>query len=103
MASLRRPLQLAVDFSRPTIARSFGYSLQGAPALQGHPLGFSPVASSSGWADMKATTILSVRKNGRVVRAMLTACPLPCFLARPRALTHPSPTTPRPRRAFCRP
>ena len=90
MASLRRPLQLALDFSRPPAARSFGYSLQGAPALHGHPLGFSPVASSSGWADMKATTILSVRKNGRVVRAL--PCPVPPPLCFP-ALTARAPSS----------
>ena len=39
----------------------------GPPAFAQHPLGFSPV-QSAGWGDMKATTILAVRKNGRVVR-----------------------------------
>jgi ATP-dependent HslUV protease subunit HslV len=55
-----------------------------------HPLGFS---SAAGWGDMKATTILAVRKNGRVVRVLPVFC-MPLLSRRGRArLPRPPPHT----------
>jgi hypothetical protein len=47
--------------------------MQGGP-LHNHLLGHAPVASSmAGWGGMHATTILAVRKGGRVVSVLLHA------------------------------
>ena len=40
--------------------------------LHGHELGHAPVANQS-WSGMHATTILAVRKGGRVVRFSMNA------------------------------
>jgi len=67
----------------PIIPTSFyhGRDLSSYPSfspLHGNLFGHAPVASvSSGWGDMHATTILSVRKGGRVVsdNLSLIICP----------------------------
>lgn len=64
MAALRRGVAAA---PRPVTARGYGY---GASPLHGNPLGHAPVTPlmpGIGSMEMHATTILSVRKKGKVV------------------------------------
>ena len=62
-----RPLSF---YSSPSSENSFGVPSNSGP-LHGHTLGYAPVASTASWGGMHATTILAVRKNGRVVRGVV--------------------------------
>lgn len=66
-SAFRMPASRALSSDRSNDDRGDAAGAIDGP-LHGHVLGYAPTAPLSSWSGMHATTILAVRKGGRVVR-----------------------------------